>query len=175
MNKSILLIVIAVLSLKVNADTKTDKIKKLMEIQGQVQMWQETMDSGKKHSEKLASDAVAQLMTRLNPSPEFKQKFNNASQAYITKVQAPWSAAQIVDTWSGFYGPKFTETELDQLIAFYSSDLGIKEIAASRQAMVQFQQHYQKAGASIFEKATKEFIDELQLITRQCKCEKKHK
>jgi hypothetical protein len=175
MNKSILLIILALLSMKVGADTKTDKIKKIMEIQGQVQMWQEAIDSGKKQSEKLGTTAMDQLISRLSPSAEFKKKFNDAFNAFLSKVQAPWSAAEIVDKWASFYGPQFTEAELDQLIAFYSSDLGLKDISATRRAMTQFQEYYQNAGAPIFEKATKEYIEELQLVARQCKCEKKTK
>jgi hypothetical protein len=176
MNKSIfLLIVLAVLSIRVSADTKTDKIKKVMEIQGQVQMWQEAIDSGKKQSEKLGETAMDQLMSNLSPSSEFKKKFNDAFNIFLAKVQAPWTAAEIVDKWASFYGPQFTESELDQLIAFYSSDLGSKDISATRRAMTQFQAYYQKAGTPIFEKATKEYVEEIKLIAHQCKCEKKPK
>lgn len=172
MNRYILLVVLAVLSIEVNADAKTDKIKKLMEIQGQVQMWQEVIDSGKKQTEKLGINAMDQLMSKLNPSPEFKKKFNDSFNSFISKVQDPWTASEIVDKWADFYGSQFTEAELDQLIAFYLSDLGAKDILATRRATTQFQEYYQKAGLPIFEKATKEYVEELQLVARKCKCEK---
>lgn len=172
MNRYFLLAVLAILSFGVNADAKMDKIKKLMEIQGQIQMWQGVIDSGKKQGEQLATDSMNQLMSRLNPPPDFKKKFNDAVKTFVGKVQTPWSASEIVDTWARFYGSQFSEAELDQLIGFYSSDLGAKDISATRQATTEFQEYYQKARKPIFEKAVKEYIDELQLVARKCKCEK---
>jgi len=58
----------------------------------------------------------------------------------------------------------FTEAELDKLIGFYTSDLGKKEVAVTKQATAQFTEHFQKALQPIYENAIKEYIQELKLV-----------
>ena len=89
------------------------------------------------------------------------------------KLEAPWSAEEIVDVWASYYGPHFTDEELDQLIEFYSSELGRKDVSVTKQAMVQFSEHFQREGQPILEKATQEYIEEMKILAKECNCRKK--
>jgi len=101
--------------------------------------------------------------------------FFQASESpnYIKKVETPWSAQEIVDVWAKYYGPNFSEVELDKLIEFYTSDLGKKDVAVTKQTMAQFTEHFQKAAQPIYTNAINEYIEELKIVASECKCSKK--
>jgi hypothetical protein len=155
------------------AETNTAKVKVLMEALGQLDMWNTQIESGKVQSEKLGQQALDQITSQLNPNEEFKKRFFDAYKNYMKKVVAPWSAQEIVDVWAKYYGPNFTEEELDKLIEFYTSDLGKKDVAATKLTMVQFTEHFQREIQPIFANATKEYIEELKIVASECKCSKK--
>lgn len=156
----------------VHADSKQEKIKTLMDAVGLTEMFEQQMEMGKQQSHKVAQQALDQIFSQLNPNEEFKERFSDAFNKYMSKVEAPWSAQEVVDVWASYYGPGFTENELDELIDFYTSPLGKKEVRVSREAMVSFSEHFQKAGEPIMQEATSEYIKDLKLIAKQCNCAK---
>ncbi|MET1080495.1 MAG: DUF2059 domain-containing protein [Pseudomonas sp.] len=154
------------------ADAKSEKIGELMKAQGLLETWTQQIELGKKYNKKTSTDAIEQVLSKLNPSDEFKKRLRIAADTFIKKTEAPWTPEKIVDVWAGFYGPEFTETELDQLIAFYRSPLGQKDIRASRKAVDNFSKYFQEASQPILEKATSDFVEELQIIAKECNCAK---
>ncbi|MHA6844586.1 DUF2059 domain-containing protein [Ralstonia syzygii] len=78
----------------------------------------------------------------------------------------------MVAIWSRLFGAKFTDEELDQLIAFYTSPLGQKEVAASRDALPAFDQLFQARYKPIQERATAAFLQRIQQLKTECRCDK---
>jgi hypothetical protein len=154
------------------AEPNPAKIKELMEAVGLLDMWSQQMELGKKQNKEMGEKMLSQILLKLNPNEDFKNRFSGAFNNYIKKLEAPWSAQEIVDVWASYYGPHFTDDELDKLIAFYTSDLGRKDVMVTKQVMVQFSTHFQEKGKPIFEKATKEYLEEMQIIAKECNCRK---
>ena len=71
-----------------------------------------------------------------------------------------------------YYGAKFSDEELEQLLMYYRSRLGQKDAIASREALVPYTAEFQKHYKPILEKATQEFLDRLQAIRKECNCKK---
>lgn len=154
------------------ADGKSEKIEDLMKALGLVNTWTQQIEQGKIYNRKISSKILDQIVSQLNPNEEFQQKFKKASDNFITKTESPWSPEKIVEVWASYYGPEFTEDELDQLIAFYTSPLGQKDIRVTRGSMEKCSKHFQEAGQPILEKATAEYIQEMKLIAKECNCTK---
>ena len=154
------------------ADT-TQKVATLMKAQGLLEIWQQQIEMGKVEGKKQADKMLEQFMSQLNPSEEFKKMFNEASNKFITKLQGNWSAEEIVEVWVKYYAPKFTESELDQLIEFYTSEIGQKEVQASKSTLVEFSNHFQKENDVIMKNAVNEYIRDLQVVAKECNCRKK--
>jgi hypothetical protein len=173
LKRQLIVLLISVMPFCVFADTQTEKVKTLMEALGLIDMWGTQIQSGKAQSKKMGQQALDQMMAQLKPNETFKKRFVDAFNNYMKKLESPWSAQEIVDVWAKYYGPNFTEEELDQLIEFYTSDLGKKDVAVSKQAMVKFTEHFQKESQPILEKATREYIEELKIVASECKCQKK--
>jgi hypothetical protein len=173
LKRQLIIFLLALMSFSTYAETNTDKVKVLMEAQGLLELWKTQIESGKVQSEKLGQQALGQITSQLTPNEEFKKRFSDAYKNYMDKVVAPWTAQEIVDVWAKYYGPNFTEEELDKLIEFYTSALGKKDVAATKLAMVQFTEHFQREIQPIFAKATKEYIEELKIVASECKCDNK--
>ena len=156
-----------------SADQRTEKIETLMKAQGLLEMWQQQIDYGKIEGEKQAKQMIDQMLSQLNPNEEFEARFQKAFMNFIRKLQDNWTAQQIVDVWAKYYGPHFSDKELDELVSFYTSEIGKKDVIATKSAMTQFTTYFQKESKPIMEKATREYIDELKLVAKECKCQKK--
>jgi hypothetical protein len=109
-------------------------------------------------------------MSNLNPSQEFKERFEKAFKEFMSEVETPWGAREIVEVWAKYYGEHFTDQELEQLLEHYQTPLAQKEVVASRQALVGFSNHFAEAGKPIAEKAVSNFINNLKLIAKECNC-----
>ena len=154
------------------ADAKSEKIENLMKALGLIETWTQQIEQGKIYNRKVSSQIMDQIISQLNPNKEFQQKFKGASENFITKTESPWSPEKIVEVWAGYYGPEFTEAELGQLIEFYTSPLGQKDISVTRSSMDKFSKYFQEAGQPIVEKATAEYIQEMKIIAKECNCAK---
>jgi hypothetical protein len=155
------------------ADQRTEKIEALMRAQGLLEMWQQQIDYGRVEGEKQARQMIKQMLSQLNPNEEFKARLEKAFITFIGKLQDNWTAQEIVDVWAKYYGPHFSDEELDKLVSFYTSDIGKKDVMAAKSAMTEFTAYFQKENKPIIEKATKEYISELQLVAKECNCKKK--
>ena len=164
------ILILLIFSATAAADSRTEKIEALMRAQGLLEMFQQQLDMGQRQSEVEARSALDQMMSQLNPTDEFRARFDAAFHKFIAAVSNPWSAQEIVSVWSGFYGDQFSDAELDELLQYYTSALGKKEVAASKLALVQFTEHFTNAGKPIMESALSEYIADLKLIASQCKC-----
>jgi hypothetical protein len=173
LKRHLTIFLVVLMPFSVFAETNTGKVKVLMEALGLLDMWSTQIASGKIQSEKMGQQTLDQMMSQLNPNEEFKKRFSDAYKSYMKKVVAPWSPQEIVEVWAKYYGPNFTEEELDKLIEFYTSELGKKDVAATKLTMVQFTEHFQKEVQPIYTKATKEYIEELKIVASECKCSKK--
>ncbi|MDN5505896.1 MAG: DUF2059 domain-containing protein [Comamonas sp.] len=154
------------------ADTKTQKIEELLRAQGLVDTWAQQIEQGEEYNKQVAQQIMGQMTAKLAPNEQFKNRLDAASEKFIDSTAIPWTAKDMVAVWAKFYGPDFTEAELDQLIAFYSSPLAQKEIQVSRSALEKFTLHFQQLNQPILENASNQFMQELQLIVSECNCAK---
>ena len=169
--KVLILGVVLVCSSAYAAD-REDKIKTLMEAQGLLITIEQQLDLARVQNKEQAERFMDQVMSQLDPSPEFQSRFEDAFNKFIKAVEMPWGTDEIVEVWAKYYGEKFTDEELDQLIEFYSSKLGQKDAVASREALVQFNNHFVEVGKPIADKAAQEYIKDLQTIAKECKCKR---
>ena len=153
------------------ADRET-KIGQLMKAQGLLPMFEQEMGEGRRRAREQAESMVQQLMSSLNPTKEFQSRFQTAFDEFIKGTEPPWTAKDVVNEWARIYGAKFTDAELDDLLKWYTSPLGQKDTAASQAALPEFTAHYTALSKPILERATKTFIERLQLIAKECDCRK---
>ena len=155
-----------------SAADRSEKVRELMEAQGLVQMFEQQLQASHERSWTLANQMMEKMLSNLNPPPDFQAKFRDAAGDFIKAAQAPWTGQDIVEVWAKYYGAKFSDEELDQLLKYYRSPLGQKDALASREAVGPYTAEFQARYKPILEKATQEFIERLQAIVRDCNCKK---
>jgi len=172
MKKFLIALLMAAFPFWAQADAKSEKLKSLMEAQGLLSMFEEQLAMGEEQSKVYGQQMLDQFMAQMNPNEEFQKRFSSAFNNFMSKISTPWGAEEIVAVWSDYYGKHFTEKELEELYNFYTSELGKKEVSASKSALTEFAVHFQKLGEPIFQKATQEYIQELKIVAAECKCRK---
>lgn len=173
MKKMAILTLLALIPISAIAEDRDAKIRALMEAQGLLGMFEEQLEMGKVQGEQVGQQMMSQLMSQLNPNEEFQEQFQQAFTSFMKKLQTPWAAEEIVDVWANYYGKHFSDSELDQLLKFYTSEIGKKEVAASKSALPEFTMHFQKLSEPLFQKATEEYISDLKQVAKSCNCAKK--
>lgn len=172
-NLKLVFIICSFLSFNAVADDRSDKVRSLMEAQGLLSMFEQQLEMGKVQNERMGEQVIGQILSQLNPNEEYKKQFKAAFLTFMSKVEAPWSADEIVTVWGKHYGTHFSDKELDRLVDFYTSDIGKKEVTASKVALVKFSKHFQALGEPIMKKAMQEYIEELKATAKECNCAKK--
>lgn len=161
------------LSTSVSAEElKSALIQDLVEAQKLNEIWSEQLALGEEAGRQQAQQILDQLMSRINPNAEFRQRFSDSINKFMSAVQSPWTADELTSLFASYYGPKFSEEELRDLASFYRSELGQKEIEVARSAMVEFFGALQSKNQPIFEAAMNTYMDELRLIVKECNCAK---
>lgn len=155
------------------AGNREEKIQTLMEAQGLLKTFEQQLEIGHKQASVQGKQMYDQMMSQMDPGEKFKKRFKVAYNKFLKSLETPWTAKEIVAVWARYYGPKFTDEELDQLIKYYKSDLGQKEVAASREAFVQFNDHFVKEGQPVMQKAVENYVNDLKQIANECNCVRK--
>jgi len=163
---------LVLIAFPVQANERDDKIRTLMHAVGLIDMWTQQIEMGKQQNVLTAQQMIEQTMSQLNPDEAFQQRFNLAYNKFISKVQVPWTVDEIADVWANHYGPGFSDSELDQLIVFYTSPLGQKDVRKSKEAMIAFTEFFRSARKPMMATATDEYVNELKQIAKECDCAK---
>lgn len=155
-----------------NADARTEKVRELMDAQGMLDMWTQKIDLSKQQNAKYGQQMLDQMFSQMNPDEKFKGRFKAAFNKFMSSLEDRWTPAEMVDVWAKYYGAGFTDAELDQLVSFYTSPLGQKDVRVSKEASISFSKYFQDAMQPIMESATAQYIKDLKLIAMECKCAK---
>ncbi len=121
--------------------SKRAKIAKLLVAQGLEQMIQQQLDQstasvsnmGEKAFNSMVGDAAV-------TNPEAIKRMRVAHETFLAKAATMFTAKEMLDVWSAHYGKDLTEADIDKILAYYTSTIGQKEIAASKMAMTAFGQ-----------------------------------
>ena len=154
------------------ASERNEKVRVLMDAQGLLKMFQAQMDAGKEETRNQAKQMFDQMLAGMSPSKEFKLRFQRASEGFIDSLTTPWTAEDVVKEWANAYAKDFSDKELDQLLAYYLSPLGRKEVAAAERAMPILNAYFSERAKPVIERSTKKYIEDLQLIAKECNCRK---
>lgn len=152
------------------ANERESKIETLMKAQGLFTVFKDQIRIGEAQGKQMGIQIMQQLMAKINPNDQFKLKFKSAYDLLMKKLKAPWGERDTIRVWTDKYGKHFSDDELDQLITFYTSPLGKKEVASSKSALVEFTKHFQKLGQPVFKRALEEYIKEIKIVAKECNC-----
>lgn len=125
--------------------SKRAKIGKLIVAQGMEQMLQQQIDHSAASLANLGLNAFTSMPADaaiVHPVVLKKQKAIYAK--FMKDAATIFTAKELVDSWSANYGKDLSESDIDQILAYYSSPIGQKDVASSKLAMTAFSQMFAK-------------------------------
>jgi hypothetical protein len=162
MRRLLLSMVLVLVSLPAGAANRAQTLEALLEAQGIFDLWQRRLIIERAENEKLARQAMDQILARIEPDQEFTQQAQFAISNFLTKAQHPWTVQEIVAAWGKAYAKDFSDEELERLLDFYASELGQKEVSASQAASLSVSQLFQEKAEPVRQQALEELIVTLQ-------------
>lgn len=150
-----------------DTESKNRKLAQLVEAIGLRDMLSDMMEISSKEINLLPDQILAQMMTVDQLSdPGIQQEVQRAQQRFITtamNIPVDAAAAQ----FAKWYGEHVTEAELEQILAFYQSPIGQKDIAASHAANRGFTEWYARQQQQRITEAATTFQREILSILSQ--------
>ena len=173
MRRVLAFVVACLLISSASAEDRNAKIRALMEAQGLLTSMQQQLASGRERGKAIAHQMMENAFKDLVPDAATQQKMTQAANQFIDEVQSPITAADIVAIWSEAYGSKFTDEELDGLLAYYRSPLAQKEVQISRQAVGVLAERTMAAYKPVMDAALAHYVGKIKVIVADCNCGKK--
>lgn len=142
--------------------TQREKIAKIIEAQGLTLMFQQQMDASKEAAGEIGRDLAGKILKE-SGAPEGQQnpKVEQALRRYMERCATMISAKELVDTWATFYGKNLSDAELDQVLAYYQSPVGRKDVLATQVAMAGFSQKINTLGQERMNASIGQLMSEL--------------
>ena len=108
---------------------------------------------------------LQQLMKQLPELDEsYSASIEKAYQRFLVAAKPNWTTDEAVAAFGKFYGSNVTEDEIDQIISYYKSPAGQKDVQATKSAMPLWLKFFADKNNVTLEKATQEYISELKTI-----------
>lgn len=135
-------------------------IQRIAVSQGLLEIFEQQLvqqrDSMNGYATKLFDECVAESGGQAN------MKAKTALEHFMAKVATIFSAAEITSAWTSAYGKDLSEQELQEILKYYESPIGRKDVAANKSAMVTFSTWMNQESLTRSTALLKEFAQELQ-------------
>lgn len=158
-----------------SADPRQDKVRAIMDAQGMLPILQKQMAVGAAEGERVGNRMMRQLAGKIDPSAEFKSKFEEVFKLFKTNLENAVGEQEIVAAWSKVYGEQFTLAELDKIVGFYTSDIGKKHLSANQSALAAFAHEIGGISQPLYQKITEDFVSAVGKVAKECDCPRKEK
>nr|WP_300309417.1 DUF2059 domain-containing protein [Halomonas sp.] len=162
--KGIIAIVFFLVSCGASAQSRDEMLQQLVEATRLTDILLQKIEIQQKTTQETMRGTVDQIETQINPTPDYMEKFEAAYQDAVSKLAPQWTTQEVASAWGDYYGKNISDEELAQILAFYQSPAGQKDVAATRQAMQELSQHFTEAYKPVVEMAVAQFYAHLQTI-----------
>jgi len=130
-----------------------------MKISGVYDMVEANYQEGKRHSESVREMNKRDLMKRFAVIPDGYWEIEQKAYDEMQKELEPFdfSTEVYVKKWAEFYGEELTEKEVNEVLKYYSSTIGQKDLAAQVRAAEKWNSFMAEGYESALEKAAKNY------------------
>jgi len=154
--------------------SKKAKIQRYIQVVGLQDMFAAQVATGKERGDKLATqitDSVIPRDSRL--TAEQKQKVREAMLNFLASCRNAYTPERLATVYGDIYAAHVSEAEFDELIAFYESPIGRKDVAASKAALPEYSNHFAKESEGLLQKNMAAYMAELRKIVGDPCCNKR--
>jgi hypothetical protein len=141
-------------------ETRASLIRQIVEVQGVRKMFEEQYAQQRNA---IAAEAK-QIYTQIVASEEGKEseKSKEIFIRFITKTSEIISISEMTNRWISYYGTQLSDKDLKDILAYYKTETGKKDVAATQAAMTPFTAWFLEESQRRGEKLLAEFIREME-------------
>lgn len=167
-SRSMFFLYLLLLGLTTNyADEKTKKSKllELFKLQGLTELVEQQRTANLDQALVYGNNALAEFKKHVPESDEKAlDEIQDALKAFVESVKPTWTTEEAMNTWAEYYGATITESELDQIIKYYKSPIGQKDIMATKLATPQWSAFFGEKNKKVWDKAFNQYIKSVREI-----------
>ncbi|HET7833967.1 MAG TPA: DUF2059 domain-containing protein [Gallionella sp.] len=115
---------------------RNQKIAEIIKAQGVYQQFDDLIQQSKVSTNKFLDESYRKILNDLNAAnARSNPKFEAAFRRFSDKAANLWTADDLLAVWTKNYGRNLSDSELDQILAYYQSPVGRKDVAAQQSAL----------------------------------------
>jgi hypothetical protein len=135
-------------------------VREIVEVQGIRKMFEE------QYAQQRSAIAAQgkQLYTQIVAGDDAKEskKSKEILMRFLTNTSDMISVDEMTNRWMSYYGTQLSEKELKDILAYYKTEIGKKDVAATQAAMTPFTAWFLQESQQRGEKLMAEFIREME-------------
>ena len=141
-------------------DERNALVQKIAAAQGLEEMFAQQIAAQRDSTKSYASKLFEQAIAEAGGQPNAKHKA--AFERFVAKASTVFSPKEITAAWVGAYGKDLSDQELREVLKYYQSGIGQKDVAASKAAMVTYSTWINQEAQARVAPLLKVFVQELQ-------------
>jgi hypothetical protein len=119
-----------------HAQSRPELIAELIGAQGLDEVIAESLEDSKATTQKLGRSALDQMLASAgNIEPGKRKRIEAIFQRFSEQSASLWTSSELVSIFAKHYGTDLSDAELTQMLAYYKSPIGVKDVAAAKIAM----------------------------------------
>jgi hypothetical protein len=152
-----------------SGSTKNAKLAQLFKLQGFSAVIEQQRQACKKQAEAMKPQIMQQLKkTFPDDKARFWGQFEIAYERFEKASQPSWTVEEATDYYAKLYGKHVSEQDLDQILAFYRSPVGKKDIEASNAAISEWTAFLMKRNQGEFQRHYQAFLKDISNVAKEC-------
>jgi hypothetical protein len=159
------LLVLGAMGARSDEGSKNAKLAELFKLTGLDRILEQRREGCRKQAEAVRAQVMEQMKgTFPDDAPAWK-KIDAAYKRFIDASVPAWTTEEAVQRYAELYGAGVTEDDLDQIMAFYRSPVGMRAIAASQAAVPKWNEFLAEKDQAVFQKNFERFLRDVKAIS----------
>jgi len=140
-------------------------ITALVRATGLEEMLEQSRQAARDQAGEMSQQMLQQVLKDAKAlTPEHSDAVAAAARAFAESCAESFDVPHAIAAWGNFYAATLSDEELQQILAYYTSDIGRKDVAASKAAMPQWQAHLASRSGAQMRVAADKYVAELKRI-----------
>ena len=148
---------------------KEAKLAELVKVTGLYETFDQQRAACKLQAESMRPQLVKQLQQSTpNASDQFWKKFDGSYQKFVEASAKVWSTGELADLYAKKLGEQLTEEELTEMLRYYKSPVGQRDVVASRKAQLEWIVALTPRTQEAFQENLHLFTEEIKHALEEC-------
>jgi hypothetical protein len=145
-------------------DTRAALVQRIAAAQGLEEMFEQQLAAQRDSMKSYASKLFEQALAESGGQASAKQKA--AFERFVAKATTLFSSKEITAAWTAAYGKDLSDQELREVLKYYQSPIGQKDVASSKAAMITYSAWINQESQARSMPLLKTLVQELQPVKR---------